>query len=243
MRHVMTIFRKQVMDTLRNKAVLIQFVMFPVMAVIMTRSVQIEGMPPHFFIKLFAAMYVGMAPLVSMAAILSEEKEKNTLRVLLMAHVTPWQYLAGVGSYVFACCMLGAAAFCLMGNYNWKERGIFLLIMAVGILASLLLGAAVGAGSNSQMAATSVTVPVMLFFSFLPMLSTFNDSISKVAKYTYTEQIRLMLEALDTGENARSGLVVIAGNVLLFGCAFATLYRKLTGAGASLRPAKLQQNS
>ena len=34
---------------------------------------------------------------------------------------------------------------------------------------SLLLGAAVGIGSGSQMAATSVTVPVMLLFSFSPM--------------------------------------------------------------------------
>lgn len=227
MRHIATIFKKQVKDTLRNKTVLIQFVMFPVMALIMTKSVQIEGMPPHFFIMLFATMYVGMAPLTSVAAIISEEKEKNTLRVLLMARVTPWQYLAGVGSYVFICCMLGAGVFCLLGNYTWRERGIFLLIMAVGILTSLLLGAAVGIGSSSQMAATSVTVPVMLLFSFLPMLSMFNDTLARVAKYTYTEQIRLLLQSLETGESAQAGLVIIAGNILLFGGAFVVLYRNI----------------
>lgn len=227
MRHFMTIFRKQVKDTLRNKAVLIQFVMFPALAVIMTKSVQMEGMPPRFFIKLFATMYVGMAPLTSVAAIISEEREKNTLRVLLMAKVTPWQYLAGVGSYVFCFCMLGSGVFCMLGGYTWRERGIFLLIMAVGILTSLLLGAAVGAGSGSQMAATSVTVPVMLLFSFLPMLSMFNETISKVARFTYTEQIRLLLGTLETGESALKGIVVIAGNILLFGGAFAVLYRNL----------------
>lgn len=225
MRHFMTIFRKQLKDTLRNKAVLIQFVMFPALAVIMTKSIQLEGMPPNFFIKLFATMYVGMAPLTSVAAIISEEKEKNTLRVLLMARVTPWQYLAGVGSYVFLFCMLGSGVFCMLGSYTWRERGLFLLIMAVGILTSLLLGAAVGAGSSSQMAATSVTVPVMLFFSFLPMLSMFNETISQVAKYTYTEQLRLLLQALETGESALTGMVIIAGNILLFGGAFGVLYR------------------
>lgn len=227
MRNMATILKKQVKDTLRNKAVLIQFVMFPVMALIMTKSIQIEGMPPHFFIMLFATMYVGMAPLVSVASIISEEKEKNTLRVLLMARVTPWQYLAGVGSYVFICCMLGAGVFCLLGNYTWRERGMFLLIMAVGILTSLMLGAAVGIGSSSQMAATSVTVPVMLLFSFLPMLSMFNDTLSRVAKYTYTEQIRLLFQSLETGESALAGIVIIAVNVLLFGGAFAVLYRKI----------------
>lgn len=234
MRHILTIFGKQVRDTLRNGTVLIQFVMFPVMAVIMTKSVQIEGMPPHFFIILFATMYVGMAPLTSVAAILSEEKEKNTLRVLLMARVTPWQYLAGVGSYVFICCMLGSGVFCMLGRYTWRERGIFLLIMAVGILTSLLLGAAIGAGSSSQMAATSVTVPAMLFFSFLPMLSMFNDTISRVAKYTYTEQLRLLLQSLETGESALESIAVIAGNILLFSVAFVALYRRLGGYGKVL---------
>lgn len=227
MRNTITIIKKQIRDTLRNKAVLIQFVMFPVLAVIMTKSMQMEGMPPNFFVKLFSTMYVGMAPLTSMAAIISEEKEKNTLRVLLMANVTPWQYLVGVGSYVFFFCMLGAGVFCLLGGYNLGESGIFLLIMAVGILASLLLGAAVGAGSVSQMAATSVTIPVMLFFSFLPMLSMFNVRISKVAKFTYTEQMRRLLDSLGKGENTWESILVIAANIFLFGCIFCLLYRNL----------------
>ena len=63
----------------------------------MTNSVKIEGMPPDFFVNMFAVMYIGMAPLVAMSAIISEEKEKNTLRVLMMADVTPGQYLAGTG--------------------------------------------------------------------------------------------------------------------------------------------------
>ena len=146
MRHIITIIKKQIKDTLRNKAVLIQFVMFPALAVIMTRSMQIEGMPPDFFVKLFSTMYVGMAPLTCIAAIISEEKEKNTLRVLLMADVSSWQYLVGVGSYVFFFCMLGAGVFCLLGGYTLGQGGVFLLIMAVGILTSLLLGAAAQLG-------------------------------------------------------------------------------------------------
>lgn len=226
MRHIVTIIKKQTLDTLRNMAVLIQFIMFPALAAFMTKFIQIEGMPPNFFVKLFAAMYVGMAPFTSIAAIISEEKEKNTLRVLLMADVAPWQYLTGVGSYVFFFCMLGSGALCLLGEYTPGERGAFLLVMAAGILVSLLLGAAVGAGSGSQMAATSITVPVMLLFSFLPMLSTFNSDIGKVAKYTYTEQIRLLLDLLGTKGSPLEGIWIIAVNMLLFGGFFCLLYRR-----------------
>ena len=226
MRHIITIIKKQIKDTLRNKAVLIQFVMFPALAVIMTRSMQIEGMPPDFFVKLFSTMYVGMAPLTCIAAIISEEKEKNTLRVLLMADVSSWQYLVGVGSYVFFFCMLGAGVFCLLGGYTLGQGGVFLLIMAVGILTSLLLGTAVGIGSGSQMAATSVTVPVMLLFSFSPMLSMFNDHIAKLARFTYTEQIRLLLNGLGKGERTGEGILIIAANIFLFGSVFWLLYRR-----------------
>lgn len=236
MRNIVTIFRKQLKETLRNKEVLIQFLMFPLLAVFMTQSIRIEGMPPNFFVQLFATMYVGMAPLVSMEAILSEEKEKNTLRVLLMADVTPWQYLAGVGGYVFLFCMLGAGVFCLLGGCGTGRSLQFLTILGAGILVSMLLGAAIGAGSSSQMAANSVGVPVMLLFSFMPMLSVFNATAARVAKFAYTEQIRLLLVSLGEGAGIREGFLVIGGNLLLFGSLFGWQYRRCLGRNKWLLP-------
>lgn len=76
MKNIIAIFQKQIKDTLKNKSVLIEFLIFPIMSIIMEYSIHIEGMPEHFFANMFAAMYVGMAPLVAMSAIISEEKEK-----------------------------------------------------------------------------------------------------------------------------------------------------------------------
>lgn len=84
MHNVFAIFRKQTKDTLKNKTVLIQFAMFPILTLVMSNAVKIDGRPANFFVNLFATMYVEMAPLTSIAAIISEEKENNTLRVLLM---------------------------------------------------------------------------------------------------------------------------------------------------------------
>ena len=101
MNHAITIFKKQIKDTLKNKAIFIQFVMFPIMTLIMNNTIQFDEIPENFFVLLFAAMYIGMAPLVSISAIISEEKEQNTLRVLLMANVRPHESLLGIGSYVW----------------------------------------------------------------------------------------------------------------------------------------------
>ena len=78
--HIKAILWKQMKDTLKNKTILIQFLMFPVMTVVMENAITLQGMPEHFFANLFAVMYVGMAPLTSIAAIISEEKEKNRVR-------------------------------------------------------------------------------------------------------------------------------------------------------------------
>lgn len=199
MRIICTIIRKQLKDTIKNKEVLIQFVMFPLLAIIMNAAVHIEGMPEHFFVCLFGVMYVGMAPLTSMASIIAEEKEKNTLRVLMLSNVTPLQYLAGIGGYIWCICMAGASVLCITGKYAGAQAICFMGIMAVGIFISLLFGAAIGTGSKNQMAAASVTVPVMMIFSFLPMLSMFNDTLEQIARFTYSQQINLLLYRLDTG--------------------------------------------
>ena len=173
MNNILAIFQKQVKDPLKNKTILIQFVMFPVMTLIMENAINLEGMPEHFFGNLFATMYLGMAPLTAMAAIIAEEKEKNTLRVLLMSNVKPFEFLVGVGLYIWLICMAGACVIGLGSGYRGEMLGQFLLPMCIGILVSLLMGAAIGTWSKNQMMATSVTVPVMLVFSFLPMLSMF----------------------------------------------------------------------
>lgn len=225
MRNISVVFLKQLKDTLKNKAVLIQFVMFPLMAVIMENAVKIENMPQKFFVKLFSVMFVGMAPLTCVSSIISEEKEKNTLRVLMMSNVKPFEYLCGIGFYVWLMCMAGTAVFAICGKFSEKELGIFLLIMAVGIVLSELIGAVIGIFSRNQMSATSVTVPVMMIFSFLPMISMFNDKIEKVANLTYTQHLSNIINGLGNSSVTMENILVFAVNFLLATALFIFAYK------------------
>lgn len=227
MNNIAAVFKKQIKDTFKNKAILIQFVMFPVLTLIMSEAIQIEEMPKNYFVTMFAAMYIGMAPLTSMAAVIAEEKEKNTLRVLMMSNVRPHEYLLGIGSYIWFVCMLGAMVICLAGNYKLKESIIFMGIMAVGILASILIGAAIGIWSRTEMMATSITVPVMVVFSFLPMLSGFNHTIAKVAKFIYSEQVSRMLNQVNNLQIGLENICIIVGNMLIAAGLFIVAYKKV----------------
>ena len=150
MREAMAIFRKQILDTRKNRTVLIQFVLFPIMTIVMTNTVKMADMPEFFYLKLFSVMYLAMAPITSMSAIISEEKEKGTLRALMMSNVSAGAYLLGVGLYDFFMCMVGTMVMSNFCGMEGKEWYMYLLFMAVGILISMILGAAIGVLSKTR---------------------------------------------------------------------------------------------
>ena len=207
------IIKKQIKDTLKNKTVLIQFVMFPVLTLIFENAINIPDMPELFFTKLFSVMYMGMAPLVAVASVIAEEKEKNTLRVLTMATVKAWEYLAGIGIYVWTICMAGAGV--MATTLSSGDIPFYLGVMAAGFIISIAIGACIGIIASNQMAATSLSLPVMLIFSFMPMLAMFNDKIEKIAGIFYTQQIRELLGNMTFDGIKTETMLVVAVNALL----------------------------
>ena len=224
MRNIMVIIRKQIKDTVKNKTILIQFILFPMMTLIMEYAVKMDGMPEHFFVKLFAVMYIGMAPLTCAASIISEEKEKNTLRVLMMADVKPWQYLIGIGVYVWLVCMIGAAL--MSGVIGGENRFFFLLIMGIGFIISIIAGSAIGIYSKNQMVATSLTLPVMMVLSFAPMLSMFNETIRKVSAVFFTQQLRGLFDEMSFDGFGIKNASILLVNAVIFVVFFFMAYRK-----------------
>lgn len=221
MKGIKAVFIKQLMDTLKNKALLIHFLMFPLFTIVLENTIKLEQMPEHFFTKLFAVMFVGMSPLICMASIISEEKETGTLRALVMSGVKPGCYLAGVGVYVWIFCMAGAVAFMLSGEFRGSSGVVFMAVMAAGILISMLIGAAIGMFCPSQMSATSVTTMVMVVLAFLPMISMFNEKVGKISEFTYSQQVSNIINGFSL--DMKSSLI-FAANIIISVALFAVAY-------------------
>lgn len=226
MKNIKAILLKQILDTIKNKTVFIQFLMFPVMAIIMENAIKLENMPEHFFAKLFAVMFVGMAPLSCMSAIIAEEKEKGTLRALMMCNVKPWQYLVSVGAYIFVMCLIGTAVFAALCGYGGAELARFILAIISGIILSETIGAVIGIFSGNQMAATSLTIPIMMIFSFVPMLSMFNETVKKAAGIIYSQQISDLINGIGATDVSAKSVIVIAANFVVGVVLFALAYKK-----------------
>lgn len=208
-------------------ALCIQFVMYPVMAAILESAVKIENMPEHFFAGMFAVMHIGMGSLCVMTAVIAEEKEKNTLRILLFGGVRPAEYLLGIGTYILSACMAGGVVFALLGEYRGKDFLVFMAVMASGIIVSMLFGAVIGIYSKSQVSATAVATPLMMVFAFLPMLAMFNKTIARAADLAYSQQIQLLFNHLQAGTAIEpKNLIVIGINFVIAAAGFTYAYRK-----------------
>ena len=123
--------------------------------------------------------------------------------------------------------MLGSLVIGLAGGYQGGVLIRFMLVMAVGHLISTMLGAAIGAFSKNQMMATGISVPVMMVFSFLPMLSMFNETIKSVAKVFYSQQLNLLIGNVQNLKVNTECIVVMGINVLVIGGAFVLAYRSI----------------
>ena len=134
---VSAIFCKQVKDVLKNTEVLILFIIYPVVAFVMTSAMSSTIGQELLFVSIFGVMHCVFAPIVTTATIISEEKEKNTLRTLIMSSVSPVEYLLSIGSFVLICTLVSGSSFILIGGYSGIDAVKLLAFMSIGLETNL----------------------------------------------------------------------------------------------------------
>ena len=226
MRSAKTIFVKQTKDVFRNPMVLVQFIIFPAVALIMTELVakSNEDIPDNMFITMMAAIFAGMVLVMSTAGVIAEDKERKSLRFLVMAGVKPHEYLLGIGGFFLLAGSVVSVVFGLIGNFTGTEFMKFLAVMITGTAASVILGAAIGILSKNQQAATGLGMPVAMILGFTPMIASFNETVEKVAGILYTQQMNVIVN--DFSVSLFEPLLVIAANIVVLTVVFVFAYKK-----------------
>ncbi len=214
---------KQLKDTLKNMPVMMLFIVYPCIALVMTQAMKDQAGSPLFFIAIFATMHCVFAPIVSISSILSEEKETNTLRVLIMSNVTLREYFISIGGFVLLANLATGCIFIFAMDKTVTESLIFLVALGGGCLISIIIGICIGLYAKNASAASGVAVPFSMVFSFLPMLSNFNKGIESVARFTYSQQISYLFSGKDL---TVFGACVIGISFILFVLLASYLYQR-----------------
>ena len=220
------IFIKQFKDTIKNMQVLVLYIVYPLIGFIMMSTVATAVGKESFFIMTFASMHMVFLPIVATASVVAEEKEKNTLKVLMLANVKPITYLLGVGSFIFLGTHIGTLCFAFLGGWSGSEFVSFVLSMMLGSICSILIGFTVGLMARNQAGGTGLTIPLGLILSFLPMLASFNEGIEKIAKITYSQQISYLLNEPSFVGYTLERISVVGANFIMVMFIFYIAYKK-----------------
>lgn len=240
MRSVKAVFNKQYKSVMNSPETLIQFAIFPFLAFMMARFVNldVEGVPYYIaeliqanqpnMVTMQAVMFAGMALIPSVAGIIAEDIEKKSLRFLVMAGVKPVAYLVGIGSVMLAIALVPSVAFAWIAGYSGQEFALFTAAMMSGVAASIVMGATVGILAGNQQSATAISMPLAMVFGFGPMMAQFIEPFERVLRITYTQQLNIVADYFDQIVDTPlwQSFAIMWANVAVLGIVFAVVYAK-----------------
>lgn len=187
--HIKSVMYKQLHDTIKNKLVILLIFMYPVLAYIFYFLLKDTPQAINMVIPIFVTMHIIMAPIVCISSIISEEKEKNTLKGLFFSGVKSYEYLLGISSVLLLILIVSLIPYLFILQFKVGQILCFFNFAVIGFLCSLLLGSVIGIISKNQMCVGTISSPLSMFIGLLPMTSMFNTHIDKISKVLYSKRI------------------------------------------------------
>lgn len=113
------------------------------------------------------------------ALLLAEEKEKNTLRVLMTSSVRGIEYFLGTVFPILIEVLLGVT----MNPYVWM---IYLLMTSLATLSCTMIGMIFGIFAKNQMNTSSIITPAVIILMLIPMFSELLPFMKVISEYLFT---------------------------------------------------------
>lgn len=224
--HITAIFKKTLKDMIKNKRQLLFFLMFPVMTYVFG-AFMTEG--KEMFPLVFIPINILFCSLNIMASIISEEKEKGTLRSLIFANVKPLEYFIGNGLFVLLATLISCSLFIPIISIEGINYLYFYLFMILSSICAIVLGATIGVSAKNQMSANGICAPITIILGMLPTFGAMNESLKKVTDVLFTSRfantVAEIVNKMDVTLNYQTFLVYIL-NFIVCLVIFYLVYRK-----------------
>jgi ABC-2 type transport system permease protein len=223
-RRIKTVYGKQLRDLTKNPTLLISFIVLPLLGFSFSKM---DVSPEEFrmMMRLYLPMYVSMCGLLGTGSTMAEEKEKNTLRVLMMSNVKPAEYMASICLFVLTIQFFGVAYFIYLGGFHGIEVLRTTIVVLLGSLCTMVLGSTIGLIAKSQMNANSYLTPVVLVVGILPALAGINRDLYPIVKYIYSTQMSEAMSNISKPVTLETIMIMLA-NMAVFLVIFVRVYKK-----------------
>lgn len=184
----------------------------------------------QFMLGSSLCMAVGMVCTMTVLYGIAEEKEKHTLRTLMLANVGASQVVASKAAVALvASTVVNAVCFFVAGG-EASMLGAYLALGVAGALPVILFSLVLGLASRDQMTAGVYSVPVLLV-TLVPMFGMANESVAKVAHWMpmggVYDLIGLAVQGDLMSQEALAPLAVTAAWIVVGAVVFAVLFKRL----------------
>ena len=245
LRRVGALVDKDLMDLIKNPTMLVVLLM-PIGFMLMFRLIigdtavgsslsgpALSAADPSmqkFLLGSGLCMSVGMTASMVLIYGIAEEKEKRTLRTLMLANVHAGEVAASKGIVALAAVVaVGAVCFLVAGG-ELNLLACYLALTVLGAIPVILVSLVLGLASRDQMTAGFFSVPVLLV-ALMPTFGMVNDTIDRTSSATPLGGVYSLLNlALDgrlLSMDALAPLAVTGVWIAIGAVAFAALYRRL----------------
>lgn len=182
-------------------------------------------------INIAAGLNVAYVANVMPATLLAEEKEKNTLRVLMVSSISGLEFFLGnLLPSVLVSSLVQAIIVLMLGiSFTVEQFAMYMIVSIIGIVSSSVLGMCFGILSKNQMSANLITMPLAMLLMFIPMLQNLSSTMMVISDNLYTGVLIKAIPKLVANEPFRLSIqnwAVLIGEFLLAVCWFLWLYSR-----------------
>jgi ABC-2 type transport system permease protein len=233
-RRVNALFKKEVKDLGKNKNVLIMFLLPIFFSIIYSKmllgNASGSGIGKIDVLTMCLGLNVSMVSSFSIAMMIAEEREKNTLRTLMLSAVSPWEFLAGKTLITFLVSVIINIIMFFIVGIDAQYLAQYILLTSIVVLSMIEIGATIGIISPNQMSTGVVGMPVVMVFLLVPFFVGFSKSLKRIAEFLPNYNMNVILGSIVKGNGIGAGAAykigVILAWILIGAIVFAFTYNK-----------------
>lgn len=188
MKRVLAILKKDYKDISRNLYITTTLILPPVMALLANRT-EGAGIDMYYMLISMALVLVGA---YIQASLIAEEKEKNTLRGLMLSPASTFEIFAGKS----LLSLLGTIAIVTLTikltDYRPQNIPIIIVALLLSAIFYLGIGTLIGLFTKSVIEASVVILPVVFLFSFGSFITTLIEKYTFLSFAEYLPNLQLV---------------------------------------------------
>lgn len=186
MRKFKALFKKDLVDFMKNPALSVS-VLLPIAFVVLYKFVVSPNLDskdlPAFLLNLGMLMNSSMCGVLIVSTSVAEEKEKFTLRTLMLSNVSAMEFFLSKIMLAMAATLAGNVVIFFLAGEAVSHFPVYLLATILGTGCVIMISAVIGLVSRDQTSCSLLQIPVMLLFLIPPAMAA-NAVLQMMARLT-----------------------------------------------------------